>query len=134
MLPPAAGITTTSRIRKPGADSASRRMSADAQVYFSLAAVAGIVLLLLFLNAMFRREAVKRDLHERGCQPLHIWWRPLAYWATGWWRTPFRVIYLDVEGRRHKAYCCVYKDLMDSPLGPRRVEWIQDELRDFIDV
>jgi hypothetical protein len=38
------------------------------------------------------------------------------------------------KARRHKAYFCVYKDLMDSPLGPRRVEWIQDELRDFIDV
>lgn len=109
-------------------------MSANVQVYLLLAAVAGIFLLLWFLDAMYRREAVKRNLRERGCQPLHIRWRPFAYWATGWWRTPFRVVYHDTEGRLHKAYCCVYKDLTGSPYGPRRVEWLQDELRDFIDV
>lgn len=109
-------------------------MSADTHVYFALAAVAGIVFLLLFLNAMFRREAVKRDLHERGCQPLHIWWRPLAYWAIGYRSTPFRVIYRDADARLHKAYCCVTTRLSDSPFGSRRVEWLKDELRDFIDV
>lgn len=83
---------------------------------------------------MFRREAVKQDLWARGGEPLHIQWRPFAYWVTGWWRTPFRVIYRDAEGRLHKAYCCVYKDLAGSPFGPRRVQWIRDELRDFIDV
>jgi hypothetical protein len=109
-------------------------MSDDLKPYLLIAAALAIFVALWFLGAMFHCEAVKQDLCERGCEPLRIWWRPFAYWATGWWRTPFRVIYRDTEGRLHKAYCCVYKDLTDSPFGPRRVEWIRDELRDFIDV
>lgn len=109
-------------------------MREDLKPYVLIAGAFGIFFVLWFLGAMFHREAVKRNLWERGCEPLRIWWQPFAYWATGWWRTPFRVIYRDIEGRLHKAYCCVYKDLMDSPFGPRRVEWIRDELRDFIDV
>jgi len=94
----------------------------------------GVMSLLVFLRAMFHSEAVKREPIERGCEPLHIWWRPFAYWATGWWRTPFRVIYRDVEGRLHKAYCCVFQELIGSSFDPRRVSWVKDELRDFIDV
>ena len=109
-------------------------MNDDVNTYLLIAIAFGVFFEVWLLGAKFHREAVKRDLHERGCQPVHIWWRPLAYWATGWWTTPFRVIYLDVEGRCDKAYCCVYKNLTDCPFGPRRVEWIQDELRDFIDV
>jgi hypothetical protein len=109
-------------------------MDTDFHVYLAIAAVAGIVFLLLFLDAIFRRESVKRDLRERGCTPLRIWWRPLAYWSTHYWGAPFRVIYKDHDQRIHKAYCCVYTALGSSPLGTRRVEWIKDELRDFIDV
>jgi hypothetical protein len=109
-------------------------ISVDLRVYLLIAAVVGTVSVILFLDAIFRREAVKRDLRGRGCTPLHIWWRPLAYWATRYRSTPFRVIYRDAEDRLHKAYCCVYTCLTDSPFGSRRVEWIKDELRDFIDV
>lgn len=59
----------------------------------------------------------------------------MAYWASQYRSTPFRVIYRDATNRLHKAYCCVvYASVSDSPLGRRRVEWIKDELRDFIDV
>ncbi len=114
-------------------------MSDNVKPYVLVAATFGIVLVLCWLWAMFNRQAVKRGLLERGCQPIHIWWVPLAYWATAlwvrWWTAvPFRVIYKDAEGRLHKAYCCVYQELMGSPFGPRRIEWIKDELRDFIDV
>lgn len=113
-------------------------MSADDKVNLligaTIAFVCAFIFVLSFLGAMFQREAVKRDLCERGCQPLHIWWRPMAYWAPMYLNTPFRVIYRDVEGRLHKAYCRVYTFGSDSPLGRRRVEWIKDELRDFIDV
>jgi len=110
-------------------------MSEDVRPYFLLAAALGIAALLWFLGAMWFREAVKRDLWERGCEPLHIWWIPFAYWATGWWNTiSFRVIYKDAQGRLHKAYCCVYQKLTGTPFGPLHVEWVKDELRDFIDV
>ena len=104
------------------------------QVCLALAGVAGIVFALTFLGAMFRREAVKRDLCERGCRPLHIRWRPWAFWAPLYHSTPFRVVYVDPHDRVHKACCYVDNDLGGSPLGPRRVQWIQDELKDFIDV
>lgn len=109
-------------------------MSVELKVGFAIAASVGIILLLWFFGAMFRREAVKRELHERDCQPLHIWWCPFAYWAPCHPYsniTPFRVIYRDTEEQLHKAYCYVYQDLFGSPFGPRRVEWIKDELRDF---
>jgi len=109
-------------------------MSEDLKPYLLIAEAFGLFGLLWFLGAMFHREAVKQDLRNRHSEPIRVGWRPLALWATGWWRTPFRVIYRDAEGRLHKANCCVYKELMDSPLGPRRVEWIRDELVDFIDV
>jgi len=108
-------------------------MSDDLRPYILIAASLGIFGVLWFLGAMFHREAVKQELRERCCEPLHIWWQPFAYWAIGWgWGTPFRVVYRDMEGRLHKAYCCVYKDLAGSPFGPRLVEWIQDEV--IIDV
>ena len=108
-------------------------MSDDLRPYILIAASLGIFVVLWFLGAMFHREAVKQELRERCCEPLHIWWQPFAYWAIGWgWGTPFRVVYRDMEGLLHKAFCCVYKDLAGSPFGPRLVEWIQDEV--IIDV
>jgi hypothetical protein len=109
-------------------------MSNNLKPYLLIGAALGVFVLLWFLGAMLHREAVKQDLRERCCEPLHIWWRPFAYWAISRWSTPFRVVYRDAEGRVHKAYCCVYKDLTGSPFGPSRVEWIRDELRDFIDI
>jgi hypothetical protein len=69
----------------------------------------GIVALLWFLFAMLFREAVKRELHENRCKPLHIWWQPFAYWSA-WFSgcTSFRVAYRDPAGFVHNAYCYVY--------------------------
>jgi hypothetical protein len=90
----------------------------------------GMVGLLCFLWAMFQREAVKRDLFENRCAPVHIWWRPAAYWTpflVG--AAAFRVIYRDRAGCLHKAYCSTYKSLWESPIrGSRRVRWLRDQI------
>jgi hypothetical protein len=101
-------------------------MISDARACLLLAATLGIFMAVWFLSAMYAREAVKRDLSQRGCTVRHIWWQPFACWNVCWRGTPFRVVYQDEEDRLHKAYCCVYTALMDSPFGPRRVNWIKD--------
>jgi hypothetical protein len=92
--------------------------------------VIGFLALLLYLTAMYQREAVKRDLKEHGFEPLHIWWRPAAYWTTRfpyWGATGFRVVYSDAEGCIHKAYCFAYRSFaQDSRWGARRVRWLTD--------
>jgi hypothetical protein len=90
----------------------------------------GSIAVLAFLWAMFQREAVKRELSENGCIPVHIWWRPAAYWAPFLPSdTAFRVIYHDGTGALHKAYCAVYRSYRDSPnWGSRRVTWLRDEV------
>lgn len=89
----------------------------------------GIIALLAFLWAIFQREAVKRELFENGCIPVHIWWRPAAYWAPflpG--AVGFRVVYRDPARSVHKAYCAVYRSYRYSPnWGSRRVTWLRDE-------
>ena len=104
-------------------------MSVKFRLYLAIAECFGIVFVLRFLYAMFAREAVKRDLRERGCEPLHVCWYPLAFWAPTWRSTPFRVTYNDPAGYLHRARCYVYISLMDSPFGPRRVKWVKDELQ-----
>jgi len=101
--------------------------SDEAKPYFLIAIALGVVFLQWFLVAMFQREAVKRDLCERGCRPIRIWWCIFAWWAPNH-SIPFRAIYLDPTGSVHKAYCCVRQDLFGSPLGPRRVRWVRDEI------
>jgi len=91
-----------------------------------------LILLISFLSAMFQREAVKRDLSERGCEPLRIRWTPFSL-AGGYSRTYFHVVFRDSSGLLHKAACYVYVSLMDSPFGPRRVKWTKDEIQDAID-
>jgi hypothetical protein len=90
----------------------------------------GVIALLCFLWAMFQREAVKRDLFENRCIPVHIWWRPAAYWLpflAG--SVAFRVIYRDRAGFLHKAYCFAYQPLWESPIwGSRRVRWLRDQI------
>ena len=94
--------------------------------------IAGLITLLSFLSAMFQREQVKQELFNRGCAPLHIWWRPAAYWMcrywfTWWYPTGFRVIYSDPSGLIHKGYCFVYRSfLQDWQWGNRRVQWLAD--------
>jgi hypothetical protein len=100
----------------------------EAGVYFRIAASIGIFVLLWFLVAMFRREAVKRDLRQRGCKPIRIWWLVFAWWSRLVDSVPFRVIYSDRNGFIHKAYCWVGHELFGSPFGPRRVNWVKDEV------
>jgi hypothetical protein len=90
----------------------------------------GSVAVLAFLWAMFQREAVKRELLENGCIPVHIWWRPAAYWAPFLPSdTAFRVTYRDGGGALHKSYCAVYRSYRESPnWGSRRVTWLRDEV------
>ena len=98
----------------------------------SAAFIVGIVALLFFLSATFQREQVKRELADRGCAPLHIWWRPAAYWlpwTTFFGATGFRVVYADAAGFVHKAYCIVYLSFLnDWRWGARRVQWLTDKV------
>lgn len=105
---------------------------ASAVVASLLGVVFAILFLLAFLVAMFQREKVKADLYERGCQPLQVHWRPLAYWS--FFGTAFRVVYRDAENVLHKAQCSVFISSSDSQSAARQVKWLKDEVRDFIDV
>lgn len=96
--------------------------------YLLLAASLGIFILVWFLAAMFRREAVKRDLRRRGCKPIHIWWTVIAWGLPYYDSVPFRVIYSDPNHFVHKARCWVGHGLMDFPFAPCRVVWVRDEI------
>jgi hypothetical protein len=95
-----------------------------------IAFIVGFIVSFSFLVAMFQREQVKRDLYDRGCQTLHIWWLPAAYWvpwASFWGVTGFRVMYADPAGLIHSGYCFVYRSfLKNSRWGNRRVRWLTD--------
>lgn len=101
-------------------------------VFKLIGLIAGLPVLLLWLAAMFAREQVKKDLWMRRCRPLHVWWRPAAYWIWRYWAgrwtpTGFRVIYADGAGLVHKGYCFVYRSfLTDSKWGGLRVTWVAD--------
>jgi hypothetical protein len=101
-------------------------ISVEVHAYLMVAVILGIVAVLCFLAAMFRREAVKRELILQGCKPMRVWWLPLSLDAIGK-RTVFRVIYRDPTGAVHKARCYVSVDLFGPPFGPRRVTWLADE-------
>jgi hypothetical protein len=103
-------------------------ISDNARADLLVAASLGIFVLLWFLAAMFRREAVKRDLRQRGCKPIRIWWLVFAWWSRLVDSVPFRVIYSDRNGFIHKAHCWVGHDLFGSPFGPRRVTWVKDKV------
>lgn len=96
--------------------------------YFLMAASLGLFILVWFLAAMFRREAVKRDLRRRGCKPIQIWWRVTAWWSPWFDAMPYRVIYLDSNGLIHKANCYVGHSLLASPFDSPVVRWIKDEI------
>jgi hypothetical protein len=97
-----------------------------------LCAAFGVVFLLLFLGAMYQREAVKQDLFGRGCTPLRIWWVPFSLYAS-FWGISFHVLYRDAAGFRHTARCYVDTALMDSAFGERRVKWTKDEVKAMVD-
>lgn len=94
--------------------------------------IVGFPFLLFWVAAMFAREQVKKDLWMRQCRPLHVWWRPAAYWiwrfwAGRWTPTGFRVIYADSAGLVHKGYCFVYRSFSTDPnWGRLRVTWLAD--------
>jgi len=89
-----------------------------------------LVLSFSFLSALLQREAVKRDLLDRGCEPLRIWWMPFSLGGTSKSKACFQVRYRDESGCLHQASCCVYVDLMDNPLfGDRRVRWYEDKMK-----
>ncbi|HEV2319417.1 MAG TPA: hypothetical protein VGV18_06690 [Verrucomicrobiae bacterium] len=96
--------------------------------------ILGFPALLLWLAAMYQREQVKKDLSTRQGRPLHIWWRPAAYWVCRYWAwrwgpTGFRVIYADRAGFVHKGYCYVYRSFQTDPnWGRFRVVWLADTL------
>lgn len=87
------------------------------------------------LFAVFCREQVKKQIRSNGCQPLHVWWQPAAFWlwrcAAVYYHRPkaFRVWYADRQHFIHAAYCFVYCDWLDNPLfGPRKVRWVRDQV------
>lgn len=96
----------------------------------------GVGLVALFPVAMLRREAVKRSLLERACEPLRIRWLVFAGWCPDsplgllpWVAMPFRVIYSDPSGLIHRAHCWVGLNVYrDSPFSPRRICWLKDEI------
>lgn len=96
--------------------------------YLLIAVTLGIFVLVWFLAAMFRREEVKRDLRQRGCRPIHIWWRVTAWWSPWFEAMPYRVIYSDSNGLIHKANCHVGHSLPALPLDSLRVRWVKDEI------
>jgi|GEM_PF-1279782 len=101
-------------------------------LFMLIGSIVGFPLLLLWLAAMFDREQVKKDLRMRKCRPLHIWWRPAAYWVCRFWfgrwtPTGFRVVYADSAGFVHKGYCFVYRSFQTDPnWGRLRVTWLAD--------
>jgi len=102
----------------------------DFLVALTVVFAVSLVLSFGFLSAMLQRESVKRDLLDRGCEPLRIWWMPLSLRGTSKSRACFHVRYRDESGCMHKASCCVYVDLMDNPFfGDRRVRWYEDKMK-----
>lgn len=103
-------------------------ISVETGVYLRVAASLSIVVLVWFLIAMFRREAIKRDLRQRGCKPIRIWWLMFAWWSPWFYAIPFRVIYSDRNCSVHKARCYVFSLLLGSRFGANRVKWFKDEI------
>jgi hypothetical protein len=71
---------------------------------------------------------VKRDLRQRGCKPIKIWWLVTAWWSPWLEAMPYRVIYSDSNGLIHKANCYVGHSLLAMPLDLPRVRWVKDEI------
>ena len=109
----------------------------DRWLFVAVASVllAGTGVMALFPVAMFRREAVKRYLLERGCQPRRVRWLVFTWWCPGspkgllpWIAMPFRVVYSDPNGFIHRANCWVGHEVFDSLFSPRRICWVKDEV------
>jgi hypothetical protein len=93
------------------------------------------VIVALFPFAMLRREALKRYLRQRNCEPIQVRWLVWRAWCPdavvglmNVFAMPFRVIYSDPNRCLHKAYCWIGQDLYARQPAPRKVEWIKDEI------
>jgi len=93
-------------------------VTANFYFYRNLALIPCIAATLLCLSVTLCREWVKRDLHRRLSQPIHVRWR--FFYSTRL-DCHFKVIYKDFQGRLHRASC------FTSWLWPN-VQWIEDEL------
>ena len=81
-----------------------------------------ILVALVLLDLLLRREWVKQNLAQLGAKVVSIRWAPFAPGWGVYWRPAFRVIYADTEGRLHKAYCRPRNISWHSPLV-----WVRDE-------
>ena len=89
----------------------------------------------MFPFALLRREALKRYLRQRGCEPIQVRWLIWRIWCPdavvglmNMFTMPFRAIYADENRRIHKAYCWIGQDLYVRQPAPRKIEWVKDEI------
>ncbi len=93
--------------------------------YVLLGVVVAVFLLLLLLDLALRREWVKRNLPSGCARYLSIRWAPFAPGWGAYWTPGFRVMYVDHDGRRHRAYCRPWEITWHSPLV-----WVRDQVID----
>jgi hypothetical protein len=100
-------------------------MTADGatRAYLLFGGALAVFVVLLLLDLVLRREWVKQNLPQLCARYVSIRWAPLGPGWGVYWHPAFRVVYLDAEGRMHKAYCGPRNITWHSPLV-----WVKDEL------
>src|SRR5687767_5830501 len=97
-------------------------MSAESiRMWLSIAAMPGIIGVVVLLNVVLCREWVKTHLRDRGMQPRQVRLRPLAFLQCA-----FKVVYCDLRGEIHRATC-------RTDWHRRNVTWETDEVIDYSD-
>lgn len=94
----------------------------DVQIGYLIAMAFGIGVVLITLGAIGRREWVKTELRDRGCEPVSISWVPIAFWANWSGGPAFKVAYVDPDGNLHSARCWT------SNASWRKMVWERDEI------
>ena len=97
----------------------------DMKAYVLISAALSVLVVLLLLDLVLRREWVKQNLPHSCIKYVSIRWAPFAPGWEIYWRPGFRVRYIDGEGRIHKAYCRPRDITWHCPLV-----WVKDELTD----
>jgi hypothetical protein len=90
----------------------------DIIVWRNIAIIPCIVAVLWFLAVVLCREWVKSDLRNRASQPIKVRW---LFSQSSRITCAFRVVYLDLQGRIHRADCqtgWLYKNVI----------WFGDEI------